>query len=253
MQRRPLLFLLAVLPGCGAVSEDGGEDLGTLREGCAVMLRMDEPSWSGPGSVIDACGGDHDGTPSGTIATTQDGVRGRAGRFLGDGCITIDDAPALRAGAALTMSAWVLPTALNDVDAYGVISKRLDMELESAYNLTLWTENHAWVDIEGKDNRFANKTQLVNNRWTQLTVVYDGARRDDTAVRIFVNGALDAHGPEAAASISPYTAPLRVGCLPSPSNQTMQYFEGLLDEVAVWTRALSDAEITQWFEATRPR
>jgi len=33
----------------------------------------------------------------------------------------------------------------------------------------------------------------------------------------------------------------------------MQYFVGLLDEVAVWTRALSDPEIAQWYTTTKPR
>lgn len=253
--QRPLL-LLAIASGCGPVEAPGDgatDDLGTLRQGCAVMLRMDEASWSGPGSVADTCGGDHAGTPSGTIATAEAGVRGRAGQFPGDGCITIADAPALRAASELTMSAWVLPTALNDVDAYGVISKRVDMASQSAYNLYLWTENHAWVDIEGNDDRFANQAQLANNRWTQLTVVFDGTRAPDQRVRVYIDGSFDVVGAEAAASIAPYTAPLQVGCMPSPSNQTMQYFVGLIDEVAVWTRALSDPEIVQWYTATKPR
>jgi hypothetical protein len=253
---RRLVPLLAIASGCGSVRAPGDgavDDLGTLRESCAVMLRMDEASWGGPGSVIDACPGHHDGTPSGTIATTAEGVRGRAGRFGGDGCIEIADAPDLRAASGLTMSAWVLPTALNDIDAYGVISKRVDMVTDSSYNLYLWTENHAWVDIEGNDNRFANRTQLTNNVWTQLTVVFDGTKSPDQRVRVYVNGTFDLAAAETAASIAPHTAPLRVGCLPSPSSQTMQYFVGLLDEVAVWTRALSDPEIAQWFAATKPR
>jgi hypothetical protein len=251
------LFLLAMASGCGSVSapepDAGGDDLGTLRDGCAVMLRMDEAKWGGPGSVIDACGGGHHGTPSGTIATTADGARGRAGQFQGNGCIEIADAPALRPASGLTMSAWVLPTALNDIDAYGVISKRVDMTVDSSYNLYLWTENHAWVDIEGNNNRFANRTQLANNAWTQLTVVFDGTRPPDQRVRVYTNGSFDVAAPETAASIAPHTAPLRVGCIPSPSAGTMQYFVGLIDEVAVWTRALTDPEIAQWYTSTKPR
>ena len=252
--RRGLAFL-AIAAGCGSVGSpepDAGDELGTLRQGCAVMLRMDEASWAGPGSVADACGA-HGGTPSGTIATTAEGVRGRAGRFPGDGCIEIADAPELRPASELTMSAWVLPTALDDIHAYGVISKRVDMAIQSAYSLYLWTENHAWVDLEGNGDRFANRTQLANNVWTQLTVVFDGTRAADQRVRVYVNGSFDLAAAETAASIAPHTAPLRVGCMPSPSNQTMQYFVGLLDEVAIWTRALSDPEITQWYSATKPR
>src|SRR5262245_45603071 len=147
------LLVLAIC-GCGTV-EDPPEvaDLGALRPGCVLMLHMDEPSWGGTGSVRDDCG-EHHGTPSGGITTVPDGVRGRAGRFQSDGCIEIGDAPDLRPGAALTMSAWVRPTSLNDSDAYGVISKRVDMTDRSAYNLYLWINNHAWVDIEGNNDRF---------------------------------------------------------------------------------------------------
>jgi Concanavalin A-like lectin/glucanases superfamily len=255
MPRR--LLLLAIASGCGSVEtplpDATGDDLGTLRQGCAVMLRMDEPSWSGAGSVIDTCAGGHHGTPSGTITTTAEGVRGRAGRFQGNGCIMIPDAPDLRPASELTMSAWVLPTALNDIDAYGVISKRVDMTTQAAYSLYLWTENHAWVDLEGNTDRFANRTMLANNAWTQLTVVFDGTRAPDQRVRVYTNGTFDIAAAETAASITPHTSPLHIGCLPSPSAQTMQYFVGLIDEVAVWTRALSDVEIAQWYTATRPR
>jgi hypothetical protein len=253
MRRR--LLLLAIASGCGSVSEGpdaSSDDLGTLRQGCAVMLRMDDLGWRGFRSVTDTCGG-RNGTPSGTIAVIPDSVRGRVGQFTGDGCITVADAPELRPASELTMSAWVLPTALDDINAYGVISKRVDMATQSAYNLYLWTENHAWVDIEGNDNRFPNGTQLANNVWTQLTVVFDGTRAPAQRVRVYVNGSFDVAAPEAAASIAPHTSPLQIGCLPSPSNQTMQYFVGLLDEVAIWTRALSDAEIVQWHGLTRPR
>ena len=41
--------LLAMASGCGSViapePDAGGDEFGTLRDGCAVMLRMDEPSW----------------------------------------------------------------------------------------------------------------------------------------------------------------------------------------------------------------
>jgi len=253
---RQRLFLLALVAGCGSVgtppTDSGGDDLGTLRQGCVVMLRMDEASWIGTGSVLDTCGGNH-GTPSGTLGTAEDGVRGRAGRFQGDGCVTVADAPALRASSALSFSAWVRPSGLDGVNARGVLSKRVDMMAQSAYNLYVWTGNRAWVDIDGNNDRFANLTQLANNAWTQLTVVYDGARPADQRVRVYTNGAFDIAGAESAATIPPHNAPLYVGCLPSPSNQTMQYFVGLIDEVAVWNRALTDAEITQWYNATRPR
>lgn len=253
------LYALALAAGCGSVEDRPADapkapdapDLGTLRQGCVVMLHMDEPAWTGaPNEVLDDCDGDNRGTLMGTASTVPGGVRGRAGSFAGTGCITIADAPALRASGALTMSAWVLPTAQDGDLAYGVISKRLDMASMSSYSLYLWVRFHAWVDLEGMDNRFEGNTAVANNAWTQLTVIFDGTRPAAQRARIYINGSFDVSAPETAATLSPFTAPLAVGCLPSPSGN--QNFIGQLDEVAVWNRALSDPEITQWYMATRP-
>jgi MSHA biogenesis protein MshQ len=255
------LFALAAGSGagCGKVENPTADapkvadapDLGTLRQGCVVMLHMDEPQWSGaPGEVLDDCGGDDRGTLMGTASTVPNGVRGRAGSFAGTGCIQIADSPALRAAGSLTMSAWVLPTAQDGDLAYGVISKRLDMASMSAYSLYLWVGFHAWVDLEGMDDRFEGNTAIANNAWTQLTVIYDGARPAAQRARIYINGSFDVSAPETATTLSAFTAPLSVGCLPSASGN--QNFIGQLDEVAVWNRALSDPEITQWYTATRP-
>jgi hypothetical protein len=43
--------------------------------------------------------------------------------------------------------------------------------------------------------------------------------------------------------------------MPAPSaipTPTQQHFEGLIDEVVVWNRALSDAELAQWYVNTKP-
>src|SRR5262245_13565483 len=190
---RRWLFLLAFTGACGKVTSatDAPIDVppGTLLEGCVLMLHMDEPQWTGAaGEVLDDCGGDNRGTLSGSASTVAGGVRGRAGSFAGTACIQVADAPELRASAALTMSAWVLPTALDGDLAFGVISKRIDMANMSAYNLYLWQRNHAWVDLEGMDNRFEGKATLTNQTWAQITVVFDGGLSPAQRARIYVNG-----------------------------------------------------------------
>lgn len=247
------MALVVLVAGCGAVeSKPEPLELGSLRTGCGLLMLMDERAWSGAGSVIDECGGDNNGTPSGSITPITDSVRGRVGSFPRNGCIEIADAPALQPTTALTMSAWVFPTSLDNLNAFGVISKRFDMEKQAAYSLFLWTKDNAWVSIEGNNNRFQNRTQLANSRWTQVTVVYDGSRPEAERVRWFIDGAFDIAGPETAASIAPSTAPLKIGCLPIENTaEDQQYFAGLLDDVAVWTRALTDTEIADWYALTQ--
>lgn len=260
--QRPL-WLLVFWAGCGTVQNPGPPDGpppvdllgGTLRNGCVLALHMDEPSWSGaPGEVKDDCGNDNPGTVVGQGTTTvANGVRGRAGSFSGNACIEIPNAAALHGTTGLTMSAWILPTKLNNGDgANGVISKRTDSGNQAEYSLSVWIDNRVWVDLDGETDRFEGATTIVEKSWAQLTVVYDGTREASQRARVYVNGSLDVTKPESSASLTPYTSTLHVGCMPAPAAMTQQNFLGEIDEVVIWNRALGDAEITQWYTNTKP-
>jgi MSHA biogenesis protein MshQ len=272
MQRR--LLALAVLlaigasgaaAGCGNVRDPGPPDAppppdvltGTLRTGCVLALHMDETSWSGAsGEVMDDCGGDNPGSVVGQgTNTTANGVRGRAGSFSGSGCIDVQDADALHGSAGLTFSAWILPTKLNHGDgANGVISKRTGGNNQNEYSVSVWINDHLWVDIDGEADRFEGAQVIAERTWAQLTVVHDGTRPMAQRVRVFVNGTLDVARPETSNMLTRYPSLLHVGCMPAPTAMppTQQNFIGEIDEVVIWNRALTDAEITQWYDNTRP-
>lgn len=271
MQRQ--LLLLALVAGCGNVAgsgTDGGtgstDDAGpgqnplsgTLRNGCMVALHMDEASWSGAtGEVKDDCGGDNPGTATGPGTTTvANGVRGRAGSFAGGGCIDIPNGTALHTTTGLTMSAWIFPTAIDGGinNANGIISKRTDSNNQSEYNLSLWLRNHAWVAIDGDTDadRLEGMATITTQRWVQLTMVYDGTQIEAQRIRLYLNGSFDQAHRETSTTIPAYTSTLHIGCMPAPAAGTQQNFIGQIDEVAIWNRALSEAEITQWYTNTKP-
>ncbi|MCW5802296.1 MAG: LamG domain-containing protein [Deltaproteobacteria bacterium] len=229
---------------------DAGEEP-TLSTGCAVIAHMDEPAWTGAkGEVIDECGGDNHGTADMGLTTVAGGVRGRAGSFNGTGCVRIDDAPVLHATRGLTMSAWIKPAALNGVDAFGIVSKRIDTGVMSAYNVYVWTGNKVYVDLDGENDRFSGQRQIANDKWAQITVVYSGDVAPAERVRVYVDGALDVVATETSPALPAFTSPLLLGCL--PSSVAVQNFIGLLDEVVVWTRPLAPAEVAAWYAQTRP-
>ena len=70
-------------------------------------------------------------------------------------------------------------------------------------------------------------------RWAHLAETYDGS-----SVRLYVNGTL-VSTTAAPGSLASSTAPLRIG----GNNIWGEYFSGLIDEVRVYNRALSAAEI----------
>jgi MSHA biogenesis protein MshQ len=275
------LALLALVVGCGEVASSGndggssggsdsgsgsdsmqpGEDplTGSLRNGCMAAFHMEEASWSGAtGEVKDACGGDNAGRVVGGEGTNTvaDGAHGRAGSFNGTGCIDIPNADTLHATTSLTMSAWVFPTALDNgaTGANGIISKRIDSNNQSEYNLSLWLRNHAWAVIDGdaEADRLEGTATVTTQRWIQLTLVYDGTQVSAPRMRLYLNGSNDATHQETSATIPPYSSTLHIGCMPAPGMGTQQDFVGKIDEVAIWNRALSDAEIAQWYANTKP-
>jgi hypothetical protein len=263
MQRQ--LIVLALCAGCGSVADEDPPDgapptdllSGTLRDGCALALHMEEASWSGiAGEVQDGCGNDNPGTVVGQGTTTvANGVRGRAGSFSGDGCVDIPDAEALHGTTGLTLSAWILPTKLNHGDgANGVISKRTGGNTQNEYSVAVWINDHLWVDLDGEVERFEGMATITERTWAQVTVVYDGTRAMAQRARVYVNASLDVTRPEASATLTRYPSVLHIGCMPAPTAMppTQQNFFGLIDEVVIWNRALSDTEITQWYASTKP-
>jgi len=253
---------VAVCAGCGNVtttaSDAGPTDVlrGTLRTGCIVALHMDEASWSGAaGEVEDDCGNDNAGTAIGAgTSTVAAGAHGRAGSFSGDGCVEIANASALHGTTGLTLSAWMFPTQLDGGvhNANGVISKRNDVDDQPEYTLSVWTGDRVYVDLDTMNDRFASPRVISTNVWTQVTLVYDGTRAVDERTQVYLDGALDAMHGETSATLTAYTSALHVGCTPAPASNTQQGFVGKLDEVVIWNRALSEPEVTQWYDNTRP-
>jgi hypothetical protein len=220
-----------------------------LTRGCVLKAPMDEASWPGTGSpVLNSCGGSGGRLTGAGAMPMTDPTRGGVGSFSGDACVDFTSSPSLHGTTGLTMSAWIRPTALNGQTSNGVITKRLDRSVQSEYALFVWTSNHVWVDL-GDSDRYSGTATLSNGQWVQLIAVFDGTRPIADRVRLYINGVLDplqhATIGNLGTTLPSYDAPVHIGCTPAPSAQTQQTFTGQLDDVTVWNRALSDAEIAQ--------
>jgi hypothetical protein len=237
----------AQLPDAGPPPVDYGS-------GCAVGLSFDEAMWTGAaGEVLDSCGNGNNGTDALGATRVDDPDRGRVAQFPNlQGCVLIPNAASLHATTGLTMSAWLYPTGLDAVDPYGVISKRTDYTNDDTeYDFFLWTDNTVWVDLDTHANRVQGTKGLANDVWQQVTVVFDGTQPEAQRISIYIDAVLDVQLPEPDTTLPPYASTLSIGCLPQlPATESQQSFFGKLDDVAVWTRAFSVAEVTAWHDAT---
>jgi hypothetical protein len=212
-----------------------------------LNMHMEESAWAGvAGEVKDSSGAANNGTAVGSATTTADGKFGRAGLFDGTtASVTIPDAPSLHASTVLTLSAWIYPTGIvasDTVAAQGIISKRDGYGNSSAFSMFI-SGGKLNVDIQTEDNRFTSNTVFENNRWYHVAVVFDGNLPAEQRVSVYVNGVLDITAKEDSSSIAPYTPNLVIGLLPNGGS----HFAGRIDEVGMWTRALSAAEITSLY------
>jgi hypothetical protein len=185
----------------------------------------------GTGTAIrDASGQNNNGVA--TAATWTTGKFGNALVFNGTSSqVTIPDAPSLRLTTAMTLEAWVFPTTA-PTGWRAVVDKNVD-----GYYLMASTDNGNLPGVGGNwtnGNRNVFGTSVIPvNAWTHLATTFDG-----TTIRFFVNGAQVASVAQTS-PLSPTADTLQIGADAYPA----EYFAGLIDEVRIYNRALSPAEI----------
>ncbi len=188
----------------------------------------------GTGSTTsDASGNNNTGTLSNATWTTS-GKSGKALSFNGtNSIVNIPDATSLNLTSAMTLEAWVYPTAADNVWRT-VLMKEVEGEL--AYALYANEDVDvpaAYVRVGATSRRVGGAGALPLNAWTHLAATYTSG-----SLRIYVNGVLAAT-QAGTGSITSSTLPLRIG------GNTIwgEYFAGRIDEVKLYNRALSVTEI----------
>jgi hypothetical protein len=185
----------------------------------------------GAGTVAgDSSGNGRTGTITGAAWATS----GRFGNTLSfDGIndlVSVSDAASLHL-ARLTLEAWVYPTALTGWQT--AVLKEGPSGLAYALYAHDGARPAIYVNNGGSDVGMSGSAGLPLNTWTHLAATYDGA-----SLRLYVNGTQVA-SRALTGTIVTSSQPLRIG-----GNAIWgEYFAGRIDEVRVYNRALTTAEI----------
>ena len=197
--------------------------------------------WRAEGNGWDQVGGN-----SGTFqngATFAAGRTGQAFSFDGvSGCLVSPDSSSLRLTNQLTIEAWINTRSTNA--NRGIVSKVGGTGGNNGYQLLL------------SYNTLGGQFNSPGQSWPSATVSYPGAvvpgvwthvawTYDQSAMKLYLNGqpvATNVIGPKTIAASS---SNLRI----SGDDGNHGYFDGLIDEVSIYNRALSDGEIAAIYNA----
>ena len=184
-------------------------------------------------AVADASGRGNAGAISGA-AWTPAGRFGSALSFDGvNDLVTVPDSASLDVTSAMTMMAWVNPSTFGGADWRTVLLKEQPNTL--AYALYSNADNGrpaGFVRIT-TDREVRGTAALPLNTWSHLAATYGGG-----TLRLYVNGVQVATRAQTG-NVATSAAPLRFG----GNNVWGEWFAGRIDEVRVYDRALTAAQI----------
>lgn len=155
--------------------------------------------------------------------------------------VEIADSPSLHASGELTVTGWFRSDRMERT--WQVIFWKGDTPDHSPYNnreFSLFLQSNGSLELSstGVDNRrrrILTPAQIRVGQWYHFATVISA---QENAMRIFVNGELTATGTYDPSGIKNTGGPLRLGNLPN-----REHYAGLIDEVRLWNRALTQAEI----------
>ena len=197
--------------------------------GLVAAYGFEEPSGI---TATDSSGQANNGTINGPTRTT-DGRFGSALAFDGSNDeVTVADSASLDLTTAMTLEAWVRPSGGSGWQT--ALMKETSNGL--AYGLYASSDTNRPSAHVNTTREFDTRgpAALPAGTWTHLAATYDGAN-----LRLYINGAL-ANSIAVTGSMATSTNPLRMG-----GNAIWgEHYGGLIDEVRVYRRTLSAAEIT---------
>ena len=192
------------------------------------------------------------GTNTGSLVNGTGFAAGKVGQaFNFDGVndyVDIPDAPGIFFGndQSFTLESWFMP--MSDAPSYFVLKN-------AGYGIR-WQGHDQPLLFYNGNNHYSSRTSWAIGQWYHVVIVDDGA----SSVKLYVDGILDRSDEGAARNPNRfacrpgfgYCFSLQFGAWYEPqacSGNCIEFFTGLVDEVTLYGRALSSAEIEGLFLA----
>lgn len=223
----------AIHPGNNIVSYTDPDNV-DLANGLVGHWTLDDTTGT---NVVAAVGAD--GTFAGAAnVNPQPGAVGGALNFDGFGdIVTVPNSASLEGFTELTVSAWILPTALPQSNWSRIVSKSNGTTGDD-YAIMVNGSNQFNMRVTTASSVNGNTTStLPLNTWTHVTGIWTGSNID-----VYLNGVEESSAAFAlSGAIQQSGAELAIGShADGPTNRN---FTGLIDDVRIYNRALTADEL----------
>jgi hypothetical protein len=219
----------------------------------ASYWRLDETSGT---SAADSAGS-QTGTYRNAVTLGQTGAMSAASNKAAsfdavDDDVQVGDVYDYPGNASFTVEFWMNRTTVNDNLWRPVLAKEdPGADFGSRQGWAMWlaptTNTISMERWNGTSSEgLSSRTQTSAGRWYHIVATYDGS-----TIRLYVNGTLD-RSVASSISLNDHTVPLRFGSFGTFSDSSwFSRYGGLLDDVSIYSSALSAAQVRTHYNAGR--
>jgi hypothetical protein len=242
---------LGVSPGAGGVALIAGMQ---IAQGIPFLSTCSAPPsgiislWKAEGNAIDSIGSNDGALQNG--ATFSAGKVGQAFSLNGSNqYVRVPNSASLNPSGSLSLEGWIYLTQSNGNQ--NIITKWGDSgayDNQRSYALEILDGRALHFPISDAAHQWDSAFHLLKtpnnaipmNAWTHVAAVYD----QNTGTRsIYINGVNITNRTDPPITVLNGTADVSIGTWLNTPTQTQEYFSGSIDELTLYGRALSAAEI----------
>lgn len=180
-------------------------------------------------------------TVSGATVSAN-GVLGSSYQFDGvNDYIELTDSVGLRLTSGGTISAWIYPITFGESSSGRIVDKGTDTSSTNGYNLRIVQSDASLQFSLSGSTRITAAGVISSGVWQHVAATFDGS-----TMRLFVNGSTVA--TSSVATLGPnVSGVVRIG---NRATGTDRSFEGYINNVGIYSRALAPSEISSLYTYT---